>query len=71
MLEGLLSFISGKLSGIINGIDTEVYNPEDDKYIAHTFTADTLEKRKANKIALQKEVGLEVNSKAFLIGIVT
>lgn len=70
-LEGLLSFISGKLSGIINGIDTEVYNPANDKYIAQTFTADTLEKRKANKIALQEEVGLEVNSKAFLIGIVT
>ncbi|WP_373524786.1 glycogen synthase GlgA [Nostoc sp.] len=70
-LEGLLSFISGKLSGIINGIDTEVYNPATDKYIAQTFTADTLEKRKANKIALQEEVGLEVNSKAFLIGIVT
>jgi starch synthase len=70
-LEGLLSFISGKLSGIINGIDTEVYNPANDKYIAQTFTTDTLDKRKANKIALQEEVGLEVNSSAFLIGIVT
>ncbi|MFN6515257.1 MAG: glycogen synthase GlgA [Nostoc sp. CreGUA01] len=70
-LEGLLSFISGKLSGIINGIDIEVYNPENDKYIAQNFSADTLEKRKANKIALQEEVGLEVNAGAFLIGIVT
>lgn len=70
-LEGLLSFISGKLSGIINGIDTEVYNPADDKYIAQTFTAETLDKRKKNKIALQEEVGLEVNSNAFLIGMVT
>ena len=70
-LEGLLSFISGKVSGIINGIDTEVYNPADDKYIAQTFTAETLDKRKKNKIALQEEVGLEVNSNAFLIGMVT
>ncbi len=70
-LEGLLSFISGKLSGIVNGIDTQVYNPADDKYIAQTFTVDTLDKRRANKIALQEEVGLEVNAKAFLIGIVT
>lgn len=70
-LEGLLSFISGKLSGIINGIDTEVYNPATDKYIAQTFTAETLERRRANKIALQEEVGLEVNSNAFLIGMVT
>jgi starch synthase len=70
-LEGLMSFISGKLSGILNGIDTEVYDPATDKYIAQNFTADTLEKRKANKIALQEEVGLEVNSGAFLMGIVT
>ena len=70
-LEGLLSFISGKISGIINGIDTEVYNPVDDKYIPQTFTVDTLEQRGPNKIALQEEVGLEVNSQAFLIGMVT
>jgi starch synthase len=70
-LEGLMSFISGKLSGIVNGIDTEMYNPADDKYITQTFDAETLEKRQANKIALQEEVGLEVNSKAFLVGMVT
>ena len=29
-----------------------------------------LEKRRANKVALQEEIGLEVNSKAFLIGLV-
>lgn len=70
-LEGLLSFISGKLSGIVNGIDTEVYNPETDKYIEQKFTSKSLEKRKPNKIALQEELGLEVNSKAFLIGMVS
>lgn len=67
----MLSFISGKLSGILNGIDTEVYDPGNDKYIAQTFTPDTLEKRRANKVALQEEVGLEVNSNAFLLGMVT
>ncbi|KST64900.1 glycogen synthase GlgA [Mastigocoleus testarum] len=70
-IEGLLSFISGKLSGIINGIDTELYNPETDQQIAQNFSADTLDKRQANKIALQEEVGLEVNSNAFLIGVVS
>jgi len=70
-LEGLLSFISSKLSGIINGIDTEIYNPANDKYIAQNFTTADLEPKKANKIALQEEVGLEVNSKAFLVGMVT
>ncbi|MDJ0694794.1 glycogen synthase GlgA [Mastigocoleus sp. MO_188.B34] len=70
-IEGLLSFISGKLSGIINGIDTELYNPETDQQIAQNFSVDTLDKRQANKIALQEEVGLEINSNAFLIGIVS
>ena len=70
-LEGLLSFIGSKMSGIVNGIDTDVYNPVNDKSIAQTFTPETLEKRKGNKIYLQEEVGLEVNSKAFLIGMVT
>jgi starch synthase len=70
-IEGLLSFISGKLSGIINGIDTELYNPASDKYITQTFNTNSLDKRKANKIALQEEMGLEVNSNAFLMGMVS
>jgi starch synthase len=70
-LEGLLSFISGKLVGILNGIDTKTYDPAVDKHIAKTFTAETIDNRKANKIALQEEVGLEVNSGAFLIGMVS
>ncbi|NEP56166.1 MAG: glycogen synthase GlgA [Symploca sp. SIO2G7] len=70
-LEGLLSFISEKTVGIVNGIDTESYNPETDKYIPQNFTADTIELRRANKIALQEETGLEVNSNTFLMGMVT
>jgi starch synthase len=70
-LEGLMSFISGKIVGIVNGIDTESYNPETDKYIPEKFTADTIEKRRANKIALQEEIGLQVNSSTFLTGMVT
>ncbi|MGD2180454.1 glycogen synthase GlgA [Lusitaniella coriacea] len=70
-LEGLLSFISGKMRGIVNGIDTESYDPQTDKYISQNFTVETLEKRTANKIALQEEVGLEVNKKTFLLGMVT
>ncbi|HEY9752097.1 MAG TPA: glycogen synthase GlgA, partial [Coleofasciculaceae cyanobacterium] len=70
-LHGLMSFVSGKLSGILNGIDVESYNPETDRYIAQSFSAETIEDRAANKIALQEEMGLEVNSKAFLMGMVT
>jgi starch synthase len=69
-LEGLLSFISSKLNGILNGIDVETYDPATDMRIAQTFTVDTLDKRRANKINLQEEMGLEVNSNAFLIGLI-
>lgn len=70
-LECLLSCMSGKISGILNGIDTNIYNPAHDQYIYQNFTPETLEKRKLNKIYLQEEVGLEIDSNTFLIGMVT
>ncbi|MGB3614345.1 MAG: glycogen synthase GlgA [Elainellaceae cyanobacterium] len=70
-LEGLLSFISEKLVGIVNGIDVTSFDPETDKQIAANFNAESLDKRRKNKIAIQEEVGLEVNSEAFLVGMVS
>jgi starch synthase len=70
-LEGLLSFVSGKLSGIVNGIDTELFNPATDKAIAATYDADHLEKRAINKAALQKEMGLAEDPDVFLVGLVS
>ena len=70
-LHGLLSWISGKTRGIINGIDTDKYNPANDRLIAQNFTVDTLDKRRLNKVRLQEESGLEINRNAFLIGMVT
>ena len=70
-LEGLLSYISGNLVGIVNGIDTDSFNPETDKLIPQNFTAQSLEKRVTNKTALQEEVGLEINRNQFLIGMVS
>lgn len=70
-LEGLLSYVKQNLVGILNGIDTESYNPASDRFISENFTADTLDKRVLNKIALQEETGLEVNRNALLMGMVT
>lgn len=70
-LDGLMSFLGGKLKGILNGIDMNFYNPANDRYIAQTYHVDTLEKRVANKIALQEEVGFEVNKSTFLVGMIS
>jgi starch synthase len=69
-LDGLLSYEKGKLSGLLNGIDTKSFDPANDRYLAKPFTADTLDQRRVNKITIQEEMGLEVNSQAFLIGLV-
>ncbi len=70
-LEGLLSFVSGKLVGILNGIDRDLFNPETDRRIQENYSAEKLDDKLANKIALQEELGLEVNSNAFLVGMVS
>ncbi len=70
-MEGLLSFISNKTTGILNGIDTEWHNPVTDKYLISTYDADSLDQRSPNKITLQEELGLEVNAQSFLVAMVS
>ncbi|MEL6493106.1 MAG: glycogen synthase GlgA [Cyanobacteria bacterium J06621_3] len=70
-LEGLLSFVSSKLSGIVNGIDLDSFNPQNDKKLKHTYSAKTLDKRAKNKVEIQKEMGLDPEPEKFLVGIVS
>jgi starch synthase len=70
-LEGLLSFISGKTKGILNGIDVDSYNPATDKALTENFTHNSLAKRAINKAALQKELGLNVEPDVFLMSVVS
>jgi starch synthase len=70
-LDGLMSFISEKTTGILNGIDVESYNPATDRFLDHNFSWDNLDERMANKLALQEEVGLEVDPNTFLISLVS
>lgn len=70
-LEGLLSFISGKTKGILNGIDTDSYDPATDEALVQNYTRATIERRSTNKSALQKELGLKVNEDVFLMGVVS
>ena len=71
-LDGLLRARSKQLSGIVNGIDYNVYNPKTDKDIAVNYSVeDVIKAKAANKTALQKELGLEENPDAFMLGIVS
>ena len=58
-LDGLFREIHSKLSGLINGIDRKSYDPATDKAITLNYDADSLEKKITNKLALQRELGLE------------
>ncbi len=71
-LDGLLRARSHDLRGIVNGIDTDDFNPETDPYIEHNYNAMNFRKEKIkNKRALQAELGLEQDDKKFMIGIVS
>lgn len=70
-IEGLISFLGPKMRGITNGIDTDLYDPSQDQYLEQTYSADSIEKRAPNKLAIQQELGLEVNSEVMLMGIVS
>lgn len=71
-LDGVLCARSNDLIGIVNGIDYSYYDPKTDPDIAMNFDKYTVfgEKPK-NKEALQRELGLEVNPGAFMIGVVS
>ncbi len=60
-----------KLCGILNGIDTELYNPETDTVIPYQFTPRSLSQKTKNKVELQKELGLPERPGAPLYAIIT
>ncbi|MBL8482870.1 MAG: glycogen synthase GlgA [Rhodocyclaceae bacterium] len=69
-LDGLLRHRADDLSGILNGIDTELWNPATDKLIAAEYAADSLARKGSNKLALQRQLGLDENPHAPLLGMV-
>ena len=70
-LDGLLRQRADDLSGILNGIDETVWNPETDECLASPFSARRLKARAANKRALQERFGLAVDPGALLFGVVS
>jgi len=68
---GLLRARSNVLSGILNGIDTEVWDPAGDTLLAAPFDRATLARRTANKAALQARLGLDQDATVPLFGVVS
>lgn len=69
-LESILSQRSYKIHGIINGIDTDLYDPLKDKALFVNFSWRSINRKPSNKKGLQELVNLPVNDKP-LIGMVT
>lgn len=70
-LNHILEMRRDDLSGIVNGIDTDLFNPEFDLSLCSQYTVDTLNLKTNNKEELQRRYGLEVNPNIPLIGVVT
>ncbi|UVI27890.1 glycogen synthase GlgA [Paenibacillus spongiae] len=69
-LDGLLRYRSADLSGIVNGIDTESFDPMADPALEFPYRNSLTRKRK-NKLALQRELGLPESAETPLIGVVS
>jgi starch synthase len=69
--DGVLRARSDRLHGVLNGIDTRSWNPEADDVLRARFDAESLDRRAANKTALQEETGLQTDGQSFLLGVVS
>ena len=70
-LEGLLSKRSDEIKGILNGIETDEWNPEHDKYLSRNYNCQDLSGKQEVKAALQQSLGLHVDANAPLLGVVS
>lgn len=70
-LDGLLRHRSGALTGILNGIDTEVWNPATDQHLVARYDASRLDERKRNKAAVRQRFGLNDDAAGPLVAVVS
>jgi len=62
---------SSKIRGILNGIDTDIYNPETDNALFENYNIDNIEGKNINKLNLQSLTGLPQNKDIPVIGIIS
>ena len=71
-LEEHLRYHHNKLVGIVNGIDTDIWNPATDKLLAAPYDSqNVIVNKKVNKKALQESLGLEVDDHKIVIGLIS
>ncbi|MBV9538359.1 MAG: glycogen synthase GlgA [Acidisphaera sp.] len=70
-MDGVLRHRAADLVGILNGIDTSVWDPARDAALATSYSAASLSRRRDNKAALQAQLGLPVDRSTPLFGIIT
>ena len=71
-MDGHLRYHAGKLSGIVNGIDVDLWNTETDQLLSARYNAgNVLESKKTNKRALQEALGLDVDDSKIVLGLIS
>lgn len=70
-LEGVLQSRSDVLCGLLNGIDTDAWNPADDAALAEPYDVKTLKRKATNRIALCERLGLDIDSTGPLFCVVS
>ena len=70
-LAPILNKNAHKLTGILNGIDYDYYNPETDSAIHEHYSSGEIDKKRANKVELQKSLGLPEREDVPLVAIVS
>jgi starch synthase len=70
-LEGLLRKRSRSLVGILNGIDTDIWNPTTDRLIGTTYSARRIAARAKNKLVLQERFGLSRDAAGPLLAVIS
>ena len=70
-LENIIRRNANKLVGILNGIDTEYYNPETDKYLFANYSSEKMEGKAVCKGELQRMLGLSERSDVPIVAIIS